>query len=81
MTDQTLTWNIKDIKLKLQQVLSNNLSNHNSYREDIMQILSIRGISTPKGSILTLPQKSTCYLLVFENSMPNYSFPFNLVLF
>ena len=28
--DQTLTWNIKDIKLKLQQELSNNLSNHNS---------------------------------------------------
>ena len=28
--DQTLTWNIKDIKLKLQQELSNNLPNHNS---------------------------------------------------
>ena len=38
MTDQTLTWNIKDIKLKIQQVLSNNLPDHNSYREDIMQI-------------------------------------------
>ena len=28
--DLTLTWNIKEIKLKLQQELSNNLSNHNS---------------------------------------------------
>ena len=28
--DHTLTWNIKDIKLKLQQELSNNLPNHNS---------------------------------------------------
>ena len=26
--DLTLTWNIKEIKLKLQQELSNNLSNH-----------------------------------------------------
>ena len=37
MTDQTLTWNIKDIKLKLQHALSNNLHDHNSYREGIMQ--------------------------------------------
>ena len=28
--DLTLTWNIKDIKLKFQQELSNNLPNHNS---------------------------------------------------
>ena len=28
--DLTLTWNIKEIKLKLQQELSNNLFNHNS---------------------------------------------------
>ena len=28
--DQTLTWNIKDIKLKLQQELSNTLPNNNS---------------------------------------------------
>ena len=28
--DLTLTWNIKEIKLKLQQELSDNLSNHNS---------------------------------------------------
>ena len=28
--DLTLTWNIKEIKLKFQQELSNNLSNHNS---------------------------------------------------
>ena len=28
--DQTLSWDIKDITLKLQQELSNNLSNHNS---------------------------------------------------
>ena len=28
--DLTLTWNIKEIKLKLQQELTNNLSNHNS---------------------------------------------------
>ena len=28
--DLTLTWNIKEIKLKLHQELSNNLSNHNS---------------------------------------------------
>ena len=36
--DLTLTWNIKEIKLKFQQELSNNLSNHNSLREGIMQI-------------------------------------------
>ena len=30
MIDQTLTWHMKEIKLKLQQELSNNLSNHNS---------------------------------------------------
>ena len=36
--DLTLTWNIKEIKFKLQQELSNNLSNHNSLREGIMQI-------------------------------------------
>ena len=28
--DQTLTWDIKDIKLKFQQELSNTLPNHNS---------------------------------------------------
>ena len=28
--DQTLTWNIKDIKLKFQQELLNTLPNHNS---------------------------------------------------
>ena len=30
VVDLTLTWNIKEIKLKLQQELSNNLSSHNS---------------------------------------------------
>ena len=52
MSDQTLTWNIKDIKLKIQQVLSNNLPDHNSYREDIMQIYASKEFSLPKGQSL-----------------------------
>ena len=40
--DLSLTWNIKDIKLKFQQELSNTLPNHNSLREGIMQIEALK---------------------------------------
>ena len=39
--------------------------------------LHIKRNSTPKGPMLTLPQKSTCYLLASGNSMSNYSFLLN----
>ena len=55
--DQTLTWQVKDIKLNHQQELSNNLP-ITTCKEWHYANLSIKIISTPNGSILNLPQKS-----------------------
>ena len=69
--DQILTWTIKDIEIIHGQELSNNLHNHNFMKRRHYANLSFKRVSTPKGSIHTLPQKSKCYLSVSEYSMLN----------
>ena len=50
--DQALPWDIKEIKLNFQQELSNTFPNHNSKREDIMQIEALKSFSLSKHQTL-----------------------------